>query len=972
MTVMRVTSVDYETDNGEVIVKLAGRDVNGERRNHRVKGTDPWMFAPANEPVPDESFILEVEDGYESFDGIPAKKVITKTPRQAGDLKDEFSQTWEADIPYYRRVSMQDDLSGYIDVPDRSEVHINDIDVNVDPSTVENIEPRVVIGDIEVIPDMETSIREMVEEGSQPITNITLYDNYSDEYTAFILDPNDDEEVSAEAVKETLLDHWGGGEAVERWVYDEEKMAYVKRDEVEVDPHTNGDINLEICGSETTLVKRFIRYIEEIQPDLISGWNWVDFDHEYLLRRIFNLAEEDDSIAMHALSDIGYVSRRKLNNPNHKDRAIECLPGFDMMDAFCGKMTRGEWRSRSLDYVAEEELDVGKVAGVSVAEAFESNRSLLAAYNIIDVQLCVELDEKHGVHEFFYQLSELSQIQISDAFREMRIVDGFIMSRRDDDELLPSAEEKDLEDNAGGLVLDPFDGISEWVGVVDLKSLYPSAIITWNISTETIDWTGGDWQAAGSPDLRIPWVPEPEDVEGPIQQDDIGWDTMASTLDKEGIIPKYLRMLFEVRAEFKEIRNGYDVGSDEYEVWDNRQRAVKIVMNSFYGVSSNDYWRLAREGMGDAITSAARYTLWQGIQITEEEGYEVLYGDTDSVMVSLADAEQAPAEIAPDAEVSDELRQTYPDAEETDLQRHAAVIETGFDLEETINDNMHRAVVNSGMPEDGEHPFLAGRDLHGTDQHCLTFEFEKLYRRFVQAGSKKRYAGLEVWEEGQWLDEPESDVTGFEAQRSSSPIITSLVQPGTIKLILRGGDFDEVSEYVQHMVEAIKSQELPLYHVAEPKSFGKPSFDDYGGTSPALRAVQHSNQHLGYNWNASDSVWMYHVDRTPAMRGTDVIALEWNDDLPEGYTLNVEKIVDKAIKSPLEPILEVAGFDFTELKAGGQSADAMADDSWGVDPEDLESSDDEGDDDDDWGMDPGGSEETNEGTSDDDGGALAW
>ena len=964
---MRVTSIDYETKNGEVIVKLAGRDENGERRNHRVKGTTPWMFAPADEEVPNEDFITGVEHGYESFDGVPAKKVLTRTPKQSGNLKDHFSQTWEADIPYYRRVSMQDDLSGFIEVPERKEVHINDVDTNVDPSTVDNIEPRVVMADIEVIPDTETSIRDMVEEGTQPVTNITVYDNYADLYTAFILDPNDDVDFSSEQVKDTLLEHWGGGETLERWVYNEEKMAYEIQDEVEVDPHTNGDIDLEICATETTLIKRFIRYIEERRPDLLSGWNWVDFDHEYLLRRAFNLAEEDDSIDVHALSDIGYVSQRKLNNPSHKDRSIECLPGFDMMDAYCGKMTRGEWRSRALDYVAEEELDVGKVAGVSVADAFEENRSLLAAYNIIDVQLLVELDDKHGIHEFFLQLSELSQIQISDAFREMRIVDGFIMSRRSDDELLPSAEEKDLEDNAGGLVLDPFNGISEWVGVIDLKSLYPSAIITWNISTETIDWTEGDWQAAGSMDLRIPWVPEPEDVEGSIVSDDISWDVMGSTLEEEGIIPKYLRMLFEVRNEFKEIRNQYSVGSDEYEVWNNRQRAVKIVMNSFYGVSSNDYWRLAREGMGDAITSAARYTLWQGIQITEEKGYEVLYGDTDSVMVSLADANAEPAEIAGDVEVSDELRGVYPNLDEMDLRRHEAVVQTGFRLEETINANMHRAVVNSGLGEGEPHPFLEGRSLHGTNQHCLAFEFEKLYRRFVQAGSKKRYAGLEVWEEGQWLDEPESDVTGFEAQRSSSPVITEIVQPETIKLILRGGDFDEVSEYIQRMIESIKSEELPLYHVAEPKSFGKATLDDYGTTSPALRAVEHSNKFLGYNWDATNSVWMYHVDRTPAMRGTDVIALEWNDDLPEGYTLDVESIVDKAIKSPLEPILGVAGYDFNELKAGGQSGDALNDDDWGVDADvSAEASSAEASDED-WGTEP-----DDEAGSSSQGGALSW
>lgn len=906
MSLLRVTSVDYTVEEGdgteEVIVKLAGRDIHRRRRTHYVHGTEPWMFSPADEPIPDtisyqgeevdsDEVItgVEYEDEnqvtYESYDGKELRRIITHTPKQAGAFQDEFSQAYEADIPYYRRVSMRDGLSGYIDVPETPHVHLDSIDTNPDVDESTTISPRVMLYDIEVLPDATQDFEEMVEEAEQPVTNITCYDPYTDSYTCLILNPDEDDyDFDSSQLRSPLAGEWHG-----------ERTA---------------DIDLEICPSEQSLVKRFIEYMKDLRPDLVSAWNGVSFDWTYLMNYIQNFHYEYDDININNLSDIGGVSGWTV------ERKVDCLPAFDMMDAM-KKMSYGDRSSWALDYVAEDELGYGKMNAVSVFDGYKNDRERLAAYNIIDVKLLVDLDEKEGVHEFFYHLAEMSGIQISDTFSEMRQVDGYIMSRRGPKEILPCASEKDIPENAGGLVLEPHDGIEEWTGVFDLKSLYPSSIISWNISPETLTEIDGFTDY----DLSIPHVPDPRDTaSNRLSEDDIEWDWLGTSLEEQGILPKYLSMMFQDRNTEKAKRNSFDYGTSNYEKYDNRQRVVKIIMNSCYGIASNNYWRLATSGMGDAITSAARYTLWTGVDILREQGMDVLYGDTDSVFVSIIDEDNYDS----------------PD------KAYDAAIETGERLEDYINDNVGRALTNSGLGEDEVHPHVVDSDLdHGTDRHVLMYEFEKLYRRFLQTGSKKRYSGLKWWNEGQKLEDPEVDVTGYESVRSDTIPIARDVQPEVLERILRGDGFDDISSYLRDIIQSIEDGTIDLYKIGMPKSI-KRELSEYKTTTETVRAVRYSNQVFNTSWSVGDSPWVYYVQSTPAMtESTDVIALDWTDErIPDGYELDTEKIVEKAIQQPLDVIIEAAGYDFQELRGGKQSMDGL-DADWG--------SVDTGESDDDWG-----------------------
>lgn len=886
MKLMRTTAVDYQKDSGELVVQLAGRDEDGERRVLEVKDTIPYFYARADEAdrVADEDAVRSVERGYESFDGIPLSRVNVQLPGNAGErspeknITAEFDETWESDIPFYRRATIDYNLSGHIRVPDTDHCSIDDIETDVSVSGGDEIQPRILIADIEVLQKDDTSYEEMMEEYGNVVSHISIWDSKEDEYIELHLDPEGKVEPGEVS---RLLDEHISAESLLR--------------------ERERDIHLRSFESESALLSGFLRVFENRRPDLVSGWNFVDFDWDYLLGRF----EQLDDLNEHRLSDIGWV------NGYQTERKVDCLPAFDMMDAYCDKMSWSEWRSTALDYVSKSVLGVGKIPNVSITDAYEDSRNELVAYNIMDTMLCVALDRIEGVHEFFYELAELSQVQIYDTFSEMRLVDGYLISLGGDDEILPTMEEKDIPENAGGLVLYPSDGVQDWVGVIDLKSLYPSAIITWNISPETIHWYEDGPPKPEDKFLDVPFLPDADHADGgQFTHDEIDFDMMWTDLSEEGLIPKYIRRLFPERKKRKDKRNEFDPDDPLYDVWDRKQAAVKVIMNSFYGVMSNDYWRLGEFGLGDAVTSTARYALWQGKEIAQTKGYEIYYGDTDSIMVSLAQ----PSED-----------------KETALER-------GHELEEQINDRMDWCIEESGLR--GSHPFL-GDDLHGTDRHCLVYEFEKLYRRFFQAGSKKRYAGRIVWKEGKHVD-GKIDTVGFESQRSDSPELTEEVQPEVINRILSGEGFDEVSEYVRGLISDIESEEMELYRIALPKSLGQP-LHEYGNTQTA-RACRFSNRNLGKTWSHGDDPWLYFINKTPPMTpGTDVLALDWDEDLPEGFELDLEKTLERALRGPLSPILKEVNWRFTELKKGAKTESA-ADASWTASEESNASESEEEDD----------------------------
>lgn len=861
----RVTWIDYiESDEYDVLVRLSARLEDGSEFNGYIKSTEPYIYAPESQTPPDKEYIKRTESGYESVFDHDLQKVVTETPKQAGNLTDQFSWTGEGDIPYYRRVSIEDGLSGYVNLPETSTekrhgLPVVSIDsINTEPDYQDVIEPRISISDIEVHVPEDGDFDQMQEKANEPINVICSYDTYEEEYAVFFYDKHGG--LDLEGIRPKLEEQLQGSSSI---LDSDQKL----------NDYTNPDIELFIADSEVDMLKEYIRYVNERGFDLVSGWNYIDFDHRYIIDRMKNLNDAGEDIHYHWLSPF-----KRCKGTRNIQMKIAGFPAFDMMKAFCDKLTFSNWRSKSLEYVSNEELGIGKINDVNINDDWENTPSRLVAYNIVDVILTVALDDKNDIHGFFYGMADACSIPIYDVFYEKRQVDGYVISDRGDDEILPTTKEQENINNAGGFVADAANGRIQNVGVSDLKSLYPSAMITWNISTETVSEDPEDFDEY----VKIPKVPEPKDVDGEIEEQDIEFDWLYASYDEEGIIPRSLKKLFKKRDREKGRMQAADT-KEEHNMWDRKQGNTKVLMNSFYGVSSSPYWRLSNQYLGDAITSAARYTLWKGKQTLDRLDYRHIYSDTDSHFLKLT--------------------KSTPEERVEELEYVSAQMD--LDASEILSDCGY----------DSEHPFLSRVDLHGDNYTCMKWEAEKTISNFLQLGKKKRYAMNLEWKEGTYYEAPEISISGFENQRSDSMPATADLQEEVIEMVLTGSEFEEVSEYIRKIISEINRSNLDVNKFALPGSINK-ALEDYPNRQ-IPRASMWSNEHLDRDFGEGDDPFVYLVEDTPSgLPQTDVVAFEWDEEVPEGFVLDKEAIIERGIRKPIETIINEVGWNFDEIRSG--------------------------------------------------------
>jgi DNA polymerase I len=266
------------------------------------------------------------------------------------------------------------------------------------------------------------------------------------------------------------------------------------------------------------------------------------------------------------------------------------------------------------------------------------------------------------------------------------------------------------------------------------------------------------------------------------------------------------------------------------------------------------------------------------------------------------------------------MREKHPDMGEEQLEAVAATIQKGFELEEQINDS---------------YDSFALEELNAAE-HRFQIEFEKLYRRFFQAGKKKRYAGHIIWKEGKHVDD--IDITGFEYQRSDIAPITKRVQKDVIDMIVRGEDTETVKAYVTEVIEDFKEGNVDPEDVGIPGGIGK-RLDNYDTDTAQVRGAKYANLLLGTNFQRGSKPKRLYLDRVHAdfferiereegldpaedvlygefRRDPDVICFEYADQIPEEFEVDWEKMLDKTLKGPIERILEALDVTWQEVESG--------------------------------------------------------
>lgn len=505
----------------------------------------------------------------------------------------------------------------------------------------------------------------------------------------------------------------------------------------------------EPVHSEKAAIRRFLEYLNVLDPDVITGWNVVDFDLAVLSRAArrhgirFAIGRTDDEFDL-----------RKDASFTRESRAVTygrvVLDGLSMLRGAFIKLDDYKLETAARTLLGTGKLFAGDGRHEMIEQAFQRNPQALVDYNLKDAQLVTEILDRTGLVELAVQRSLLTGMQLDRVSAAIASVDSLYLAElRRRGLVAPSVGADEREARiAGGYVMDSKPGLYTNVLVFDFKSLYPSLIRTLNLDPVT-------------------YVPQPEPGGAYI----VAPNRAHFRRDVPGILPELVARLAVEREEAK--RAGQSV----------KANAIKILMNSMFGVLGSGASRLFFPEVANAITHAGQFVIKVAADHAATRGYDVIYGDTDSLFVHPA---------------------------EPDARRALALAD---DLRRDIGEAVARAV----------------RDRFGCESF-LELEFEKLYRRFFlpevrggKIGSKKRYAGLLVED-----DHEDIEFVGLESVRRDWSEVSKRFQG---ELLMRVFHDQPVEGFVKQFVADLRAgtfDELLVYKKAVRKDL-----DAYTKTTPA-------------------------------------------------------------------------------------------------------------------------------------------
>ena len=473
----------------------------------------------------------------------------------------------------------------------------------------------------------------------------------------------------------------------------------------------------------------FMQRVRDIDPDVLTGWNVIDFDLK-VLAQIAQRVGVDLQLgrmggALRVRPAEGYFGSGSASVPG---RLV-----MDGMDLVRGAFLRFD--SMRLDAVAREVLGEGKAligpADDRLEEILDGYRNDLprfALYARTDARLVIDILERLDLVRLAMARSALTGMTPDRVAASIASFDFLYLAELGTRGVVaPSVRGESTGASGGGHVLPSTPGRHRLVWVFDFKSLYPSIIRTFNIDP------------LGFVNPQAP---------GDLHADLIRITDDAAFRREPAILPELLDRLFPRRAEAK--RQGDGVAA----------QAIKILMNSFYGVLGTPACRFYNPRIANAITHQGRYLLLWSKDWFEARGFDVLYGDTDSLFV-------AAGAMTPDA-----------------ARRRAG------ELAAALNQELEAHI----------------RDRWRLDSR-LELEFEKLYdtlllpqMRHGEGGARKRYVGRRAGAAPQDLE-----FVGMEVVRRDWTELARRVQRGLYQRLFND---EPVADYLAAVVADLRGGSL--------------------------------------------------------------------------------------------------------------------------------------------------------------------
>ena len=665
--------------------------------------------------------------------------------------------------------------------------------------------------------------------------------------------------------------------------------------------------------TEEDMLMKYLELYEMINPTIVTGWNIDYFDTPMLYNRIKRLLGKKHA---NRLSPIGQC----FWSPYRKRYFMAGVSYLDYLSLY-KNFTYSELDSYRLDSIAQRELGRGKIEYEGNLDIlFRDDIEKFIEYNLVDVELVVDFDKKlqfidtargicHAGHvpyeDFVYSSKYLEGALLTYLKRKNIVAPNKPADRR---ERMEALKENKQEKFIGAYVKAPIVGKYDWIYDLDLTSLYPSIIMTINISPETKMGKIEDWDAQDFvKGKREKWI-----INGDtITQDNlklfferskfsVASNGVLYRTDKVGCIPDILDLWFSQRVEFKNKMKEYGNSGDteKYEWYKKRQLVQKILLNSLYGVLGLPAFRFYDVDNATAVTTTGQTVIkstadMTNIKYNKELGTpdadSNIYIDTDSVFFSAAPL----------------LDKRIPNWRDNEQETIAGFVN---DIASEVQDYL-----NDFYDILAERVFNVDKDKH-------RFEIKKEY--VSKAGiwiAKKRYAQWIISDNGVPVDK--LDVKGLDVVRSSYPAAFRAFMSEVLIEILRGDTEEQLTDKIYNfkndlvnmdVVKIAKAGAVKNLTKYMPKNKKQTAMFQFPSGCPAHVKASIAYNQLLKHWKLDNQYaplkdgdkikWVY-LKQNPY--GLDAVALNGYDDPKEIMDLvttyiNYDKIFERELLKKLE------------------------------------------------------------------------
>jgi DNA polymerase elongation subunit (family B) len=838
-----IIAIDY-TENPELLVRIKAKSRDGESHTFIVENCIPRFWTEKDtSTLRLPSHIRSKPSSFTSVEGAPLWEVRAKLPSQLKEMKSVLFPSYCADVPFANAVRWIYDWTAVIEVDtahisSSSKSRIRPVHIRPSDADPSDFQLFGLYFDIETADSLDT------ETTPERVVSIAIYDEKTDTHECATI-----RHTSERQVKRFLSNQ----EALHTVVEHDEDIPPLNADRIHV-------INIEGADDderEAGLLWWFKHRIEHYNPDVLAGQNIIDYDIPYLRNRCRNQSKTMER--EHGGDPPVWATYPKLFRQR---RGL--IPPFDTKKVYAEQVqgAAATTGAASLGWMGASTLGYGKVPRTSIKEMMENDPMMLAVYNIWDNVVASRVMQKMDLLPFYQAKVAFHNSTIHHAHSNMMLIEdmmGHLLKQRN--VVMPSldttiARMSNAGIEQGGFVMEAPSGV--WRNALELDNSmeYPSVIITCNADLSTKvkeeDYPNGfPFPVARTPSGRI------------------------YRQDKEGLMPSFLRKLASERDTLRsEMGDAYDGGDYELaEKLNKKQRVMKENMNSWYGVlgsgltekTRNRPFRMTDPEIGSDITEIARMhndwnkhyierqALWfhqdgifpepliphnidkpTALRLSEsgwcELRFKVLYQDTDSCKMCIANHDEAEAMIRPFT--------------------NNDIFSIGNILTNGLNESFHDFV----------------KETIGVDRN----EFFKVkpdayYQRYFQWGVKKRYAYMDF--------DGKKGYRGVEMRRSSSPKVVKDAQQIIFDAILGGVSKPELNSIIRD----IESNMLDESTTAE-LDFGQPMGIKKEGTQ-AHRAAMWSNRNLKAQFALGDKPMLFIAKSTPnGLPSNRIVAVEWGDD----------------------------------------------------------------------------------------------